>query len=160
MFKSLSFVQELTRLVVGSDQSEDQAAVNIWEYAEPANPEPDPLKRNILQWRRIITGERDPVATFAGQPVEVIGFVHRTANDTPETFTVARQIIRCCMADATPSGLIVYSPRASLYSTGSWLRIRGIFGGRSLHGKPTLVIEPVHIKRIREPKKRFINGVF
>jgi uncharacterized repeat protein (TIGR03943 family) len=164
MLKSFSFLQDLTRLIAVSDQSreqpEEQAAVNIWEYAEPANPESDSLKRNVLQWRRIIAAERDPIAVFSGQPVKLIGFVHRTANDTPETFTLARQIIRCCMADATPSGLIVYSSQASRYPTDSWLRIRGVFGGRSIHSKPTLVIEPTQIKRIREPKKRFINGVF
>jgi len=160
MLKSLPFLQDLSRLIVGQEQPGGQAAVNIWEYAEPATPEPDPLKRNVLQWRRIITAERTPIDVFSGQTVDIIGFVHRTASDTPESFTLARQIIRCCMADAMPSGLVVYSPKASQYSNDSWLRIRGVFGGRSLNDTPTLVIEPTHIKRIREPKKRFINGVF
>jgi len=160
MLKSLSFLQDLTRFIIREEQPEDQAVVNIWEYAEPASPESDPLKRNVLQWRRVISAERDPIDVFSGQSVDIIGFVHRTAADTTESFTLARQIIRCCMNDATPSGLVVYSPDASLYASDSWLRIRGVFGGRSLNDKPTLVIEPTHIKRIREPKKRFINGVF
>lgn len=160
MLKSLPFLQDLARLVVQEEQPEDQAAVNIWEYAEPANPEPNPLKRNVLQWRRVITAVRDPIEAFSGQAVDMIGFVHRTPQDTPESFTLARPIIRCCMNDATPSGLIVYSPQASRYPTDCWVRIKGAFGGRSLNNTPTLVIEPTHIKRIREPKKRFINGVF
>lgn len=160
MIKPLAFIQDLSRLVVSNEQPEDQAVVNIWEYAEAANPEPDPLKRNVLQWRRVISAERDPIEVFTGQAVEVTGFVHRTDNDSPHSFTIARQIIRCCMADAMPSGLVVYSPEASRYPTESWLRIRGVFKGRSLNEKPTLVIEPKQIKRIREPKKRFINGVF
>lgn len=159
MLKSLPFLQDLTRLVI-SEEPENQAAVNIWEYAEAASPEPNPLKRNVLQWRRIITAERDPVRVFSGQPIDIIGFVHRTPQDAPESFTLSRQIIRCCMADATPSGLVVYSSKALSYPTNCWLRVQGVFGGRSLNDTLTLVIEPTHIKRIREPKKRFINGVF
>jgi uncharacterized repeat protein (TIGR03943 family) len=159
MLKPLQFFQTLTQRITNS-VSEDAPAIDIWEYAEPAGEEPDPLKRNVLQWRRIISSVRDPLETFPDQPVDVIGFVHRMPFDSPEQFTIARQIIRCCLADTVPLGLSVYSPKASQYETNSWLRIQGRFSIESIKGNPTLVVIPTKIRLIRTPKKLYINGVF
>ncbi len=162
MLKPVQLFQTLTQRVMGvmTPQPENAPAIDIWEYAEPAEEEPNPLKRNILQWRRLISSVRDPLETFPGQPVNIIGFVQRSQLDTPEQFTLARPIIRCCLADTVPLGLIIYTPKASQFPTDSWLRVQGQFGTQIIRDRSTLVVIPKHIKSIAMPKKLYINGVF
>ena len=97
-------LQNLTQWVTGlqskaAEADDNKAAIDIWSYAEPAGEELDPLKRNVLQWRRLITSVREPLDTFPGQSVDIIGFVHRQFPGAPNQFVLARRIIRCCLAD-------------------------------------------------------------
>ncbi|MEO1399850.1 MAG: TIGR03943 family protein [Cyanobacteria bacterium J06635_1] len=137
-----------------------KAAIDIWAYAEPAGEEPDPLKRNVLQWRRLITSVREPLEIFPGQPVDVIGFVHRSFPETPNQFVLARCIIRCCLADTVPLGLAIHTETADDFANDTWLQVRGTFSTVAVRNKPTLVIIPEQIETIPEPKKAYINGVF
>lgn len=158
----IQLFQTLTQRVMGTmtPQLENAPAIDIWEYAEPAGEEPDPLKRNVLQWRRLISSVRDPLETFPGQPVDIIGFVQRSQFDTPNQFTLARPIIRCCLADTVPLGLIIYTPKASQFPTDSWLRVRGRLDTQLIRERATLVVMPKQMKAIATPKKQYINGVF
>lgn len=67
----------LSQWIGGRQAPSEAPAIDIWVYAEPAGEEPDPRQRNVLQWRRLITAVPDPIFSFAGQPVDVVGFVHR-----------------------------------------------------------------------------------
>ena len=166
MLKSFKLFQTLTDRVIGKSSiaekpQNQEAAIDIWQYAEPAGEEPDPLKRNLLQWRRLISSVRDPLETFPGQPVNVIGFVHRTPTDhAADQFTLARQIIRCCLADTVPLGLIVHISNAAQFETNTWLQVEGKFAAVAVGHKQVLMIEPDQIQPIPEPQKLYINGVF
>jgi hypothetical protein len=53
MLKSFKLFQTLTDRVIGKssiaeEPQNQEAAIDIWQYAEPAGEEPDPLKRNLL----------------------------------------------------------------------------------------------------------------
>jgi len=157
MQKSLQLLQEVAKRVTGLTLTE-KPAIDIWQYAEPAHEEPNPQKRNILQWRRLITSVKDPLETFPGEPVDLIGFVQQTTS--LEQFILARHVIRCCLADTVPLGLPVYTPHAATFTPNSWLRVQGNFAVQNIQAKPTLVIIPKKIKSISQPKKRYINGVF
>lgn len=157
MQKSLQLFQDFAKRVTGI-ALEEKPVIDIWQYAEPAHEEPNPYKRNILQWRRLISSVKDPLVTFPGEPVDLIGFVHRPTH-TPEQFTLARHVIRCCLADTVPLGLTVYTPNAA-FVTNSWLRVQGNFDIKNIQEKSTLVIIPKKIKSISKPKKLYINGVF
>lgn len=135
-------------------------AIDIWSYAQAAGEEPNPRKRNLLQWRRAISSVREPVTVFAGQPVDVVGFVHRLPTDGENQFTLARLVIRCCLNDALPLGLTVDAPKAHRYPSNSWLRIQGQLEALVTKEQQTLAIAPQKIKRISEPKKPYINGAF
>ncbi|MEO0760087.1 MAG: TIGR03943 family protein, partial [Cyanobacteria bacterium J06648_16] len=63
-FKNFPLLQNLAQFVLGKEQAKDKPAIDIWAYAEPAGEEPDPLQRNVLQWRRLITSVREPVDEF------------------------------------------------------------------------------------------------
>ena len=158
------FAQNLSRWIFGrasdAKKAGEQPAIDIWAYAEPAGEEPDPLKRNVLQWRRLITSVREPLEIFPGQSVDVIGFVHRSFPDAPQQFVLARRVIRCCLADTVPLGLAIYTEAADDYESETWLKVRGTFGTVVVRNKPLLVVIPEQIEAIAEPQKAYINGVF
>jgi uncharacterized repeat protein (TIGR03943 family) len=156
MLQPFLFLQNLSARITSPTQEEAE----FWKYAEPAGEEPDPLKRNVLQWRRIISSVREPLKVFPGQSLDVIGFVHRQPTDNATQFTVARQVIRCCLADTVPLGLTVYTEQAAKFESGVWLRVRGEFAVQTIEEKLVLVIVPSKIKPIRKPQKLYINGVF
>ncbi|KPQ32237.1 MAG: TIGR03943 family protein [Phormidesmis priestleyi Ana] len=141
-------------------EKEKKPVIDIWAYAEPAGEEPDPLKRNILQWRRLITSVPDPLETFVGQRVDIIGFVHQRFQDNPSQFVLARHIIRCCLADTVPLGLVIHTDVNNNFETDTWLKVQGSFAKISVSSKLTLVVIPEQIDVIPEPQKAYINGVF
>ncbi|GAB4372379.1 MAG: hypothetical protein Kow00121_14640 [Elainellaceae cyanobacterium] len=160
MLKNFPLFQNLTQFIDRPKTQSEDPAIDIWAYAEPAGEEPDPLKRNVLQWRRILTSVRDPIAEFAGQQVNVIGFVHRPSLTPPSQFVLARQIIRCCLADTVPLGLSIHTESASAYANDTWLRVQGQFITVAVRNHSALVIHPVSIEVIEHPQKAYINGVF
>lgn len=164
MARRFPFVQNLSRWIGGrpreADKVNNNPAIDIWAYAEPAGEEPDPLQRNVLQWRRLITSVREPLEIFPGQPVDVIGFVHRSLPGAPQQFVLARRVIRCCLADTVPLGLSIHIDTADDFENDTWLKVRGIFGTVTVRNKPVLVVLPDQIETIPEPQKAYINGVF
>ncbi|MEO0985329.1 MAG: TIGR03943 family protein [Cyanobacteria bacterium J06639_14] len=160
MFPKFPLLQNLTQRILGQPDRTDEPAIDIWVYAEPAGEEPNPLQRNVLQWRRLITSVREPVEEFPGQPVDIIGFVHRPFPPIPNQFVLARRIIRCCLADTVPLGLAIATETANIYEADQWLRVQGTFGTTEYRHRPTLVVIPETITAIEEPQKAYINGVF
>lgn len=159
-FKNFPLLQNLAQFVLGKEQAKDKPAIDIWAYAEPAGEEPDPLQRNVLQWRRLITSVREPVDEFPGQPVDIIGFVHRPFPPMNNQFVLARRIIRCCLADTVPLGLAIATDVAETYEAEQWLRVQGHFGTTLYRNRPTLVVIPDSITPMEAPQKAYINGVF
>lgn len=158
--KNFPLLQNLAQLVMGKEPVKDEPAIDIWAYAEPAGEEPDPLQRNVLQWRRLITSVREPVDVFPGQPVDIMGFVHRPFPPMPNQFVLARRIIRCCLADTVPLWLAIATDTADSYEADQWLRVQGTFGTTLYRNRPILVVIPETITPIAEPQKVYINGVF
>jgi uncharacterized repeat protein (TIGR03943 family) len=160
MLKQFPLLQNLAQFITGKEPPTDAPAIDIWAYAEPAGEEPDPLQRNVLQWRRLISSVREPVEEFPGQPVNIIGFVHRPFPPMPNQFVLARRVIRCCLADTMPLGLAIATEAADTYEADQWLRVQGCFGTTLYHNRPTLVVIPASITPIAVPQKAYINGVF
>jgi uncharacterized repeat protein (TIGR03943 family) len=169
MLKPFQFLRSFTQRVLSAEDdlgngpvnaATDDPVLDIWSYAEPAGEEPDPLKRNVLQWRRLISSVRDPLETFPGQSVSVTGFVQRMPANSSDQFVIARPIIRCCLADTVPLGLVVHTPEAAAFDDDIWLHVLGRFGIQLIQDRPTLVVFPNRVKRIAVPKKLYINGVF
>lgn len=150
MLKTLQTLQHFTDRL---QRRNTAAAIDIWQYAEPAGTEPDPLKRNLLQWRRAISAEIP--ATFAGQPVDVVGFVQRSPTDT-DRFAIVRRTIYCCLSDAVPQGLTVHPVDAKRFPVDAWLRVRGVLTVIDRE----VAIAPDTIQRVGRPAKPYINGVF
>ena len=73
-------------------------------------------------------------ASFAGNPVELIGFVART--DDAGGFRLARFQISCCAADAVAAVVRVYGGPAP--GRDAWLTVVGTFRGVGADGVPEL----------------------
>ena len=160
MLNKFPGLQSLSQWIGGRQAPSETPAIDIWVYAEPAGEEANPLRRNVLQWRRLITAVPDPIFSFAGQPVDVVGFVHRPLGTPPNQLVVARQIIRCCLADTVPLGLTLQGEDLATYADQSWLRVRGRFEGVQQGTRSQLVVRPEHLEVIDPPQKQYINGVF
>ncbi|MEB3251162.1 MAG: TIGR03943 family protein [Cyanobacteriota bacterium] len=160
MLNKFPGLQSLSQWIGGRQGQTESPAIDIWVYAEPAGEEANPLRRNVLQWRRLITAVPDPIFSFAGQSVDVVGFVHRPLGTPPNQLVVARQIIRCCLADTVPLGLTLQGEDLATYADQSWLRVRGRFEGVQQGTRSQLVVRPDRLEVIDPPQKQYINGVF
>jgi uncharacterized repeat protein (TIGR03943 family) len=78
----------------------------------------------LLDWA--IARLHDPtLRRYADRPVQVVGFVHRTAATPADEFEVARFIVVCCSADGTATALRVRYPDAAALARDSWVRVSG-----------------------------------
>jgi uncharacterized membrane protein YcgQ (UPF0703/DUF1980 family) len=163
MLKTISLWQDLASLVKGTKKTPENDSpgdADFWRYAEPAGKEPDPLKRNVLQWRRLILSTKDAVSIFAGQPVQIIGYVDLDNLTEPYLFNLVRPVIRCCLDDTVPLGIPIFSQDTENLLPGTWLMVTGLLAPLVVKQRETLVVNPHSIKPIDKPDKAYINGVF
>jgi uncharacterized repeat protein (TIGR03943 family) len=99
---------------------------------------------SILGWLMRFGSDPDPAA-FAGQQADVLGFVYRDDRFADDQFMVARFAVFCCVADASPVGLIVHWPSAADLELDGWVQVKGHFGAGEFEGQalPILIAEEV-----------------
>ena len=61
-----------------------------------------PEQRSLTDWVRLLRSQPDP-ELYRGDPVRISGFVMPTPQAAP---VLARLTVRCCLADATPVGIL------------------------------------------------------
>jgi uncharacterized repeat protein (TIGR03943 family) len=107
--------------------------------------------RNVLDWLIDFRTAKDPAA-FAGEEAKVIGFVYRDDRFAPEEFMVARFVLSCCAADASPLGLVVRWPEGASLADDSWVEVEGHFEPGRFAGEemPILIAESVTPTEIPE----------
>lgn len=104
----------------------------------------DEGERTILDWVVAFSENPNPAA-FAGEEAHVIGFVYRDERCNADIFMVSRFIVTCCVAHATPVGLIVRYPDATALVQDQWVEVRGHFEPGEFGGEqvPILVAETI-----------------
>ena len=119
-------------------------------------PEPEelafvlpPEQRSLTEWVRLLRSQPDP-QLVDGNPVNISGFVWTQPDGPP---LIARLTVRCCLADATPSGLAVAWPANAEPKANQWLAIQGRMTIGTRKGEPTAVVEPTLIKTIPRPER-------
>lgn len=105
----------------------------------------DPLQRNILDWVTSFRGASNSGESFNGVEAEVIGFVYHELEGEDNAFWVARFIVGCCVADASPVALSVEWGQAAALPEGEWVRVRGRFRETAGAPAPILVAERVDV---------------
>ena len=113
----------------------------------------NPEDRSIVDWTRTLSVYPEPEA-YAGQPVDVKGFVVHPPKLDEDLIIVARFMITCCAADAYPVGLPVQLPPGSTrneFEPDGWLRIRGEMKSGRLEGRRQVIIAAETLDPIPEP---------
>lgn len=105
-----------------------------------------PAQRTLTDWVRLLRSQPDP-ALFAGDPARISGFVLPMPGEAPH---LARLLVRCCLADATPVGLPVRWPaQQPLPKADQWLAIEGTMAVE----QGRLVVVPQRIQPIPRPAR-------
>jgi len=105
-----------------------------------------PAQRSLTDWVRLLRHQPDP-QLHAGDPVRISGFVLPVPGQQPQ---LARLLVRCCLADATPVGLPVRWPSsAPPPAADTWLAIEG----RMQADGDQLVVVPERIRPIPRPPR-------
>jgi uncharacterized repeat protein (TIGR03943 family) len=112
--------------------------------------------RSLVDWIRTLDVYPEPDA-YAGQKVNIDGFVVHTAGLPDQYFTLTRFVITCCAADVYPVGLPVkpLRPRAEIPQD-RWFRVQGQMATETLNGKRQLVVQASTIDPIPEPQNPYV----
>ncbi len=99
--------------------------------------------KTIVDW--LVEFQRQDASTFAGEEASVIGFVYTDERFGEDRFLVGRFILSCCVADASPVGLVVRWPEATELAPDQWVEVRGHFEVGTFDGLeiPILVADEV-----------------
>jgi uncharacterized repeat protein (TIGR03943 family) len=132
---------------LASQRPRDETAVNELSFVLP------PAQRTLTDWVRLLRSQPDP-RLFDGDPARISGFVLPVPGDTPQ---IARLLVRCCLADATPVGLPVRWPQQGpTPQADQWLAIEGTMAvGRQpgAEGGERLEVVPSRIRPIPRPER-------
>jgi len=108
-----------------------------------------PEQRSLTEWVRLLRSQPDP-DLVAGNRVNISGFVWQQTQGPP---LIARLTVRCCLADATPSGLPVAWPDGVTPKTNAWLSIQGHMAVEVRNGQRVAVVVPDTLKPIPRPHR-------
>jgi uncharacterized repeat protein (TIGR03943 family) len=108
-----------------------------------------PAQRSLTDWVRLLRSQPDP-NLYAGDPVRISGFVWPQPGDAPQ---LARLLVRCCLADATPVGLPVRWPAGQVPQADQWLAVQGTMAVEERNGQSRSVVVAQRITPIARPSR-------
>jgi uncharacterized repeat protein (TIGR03943 family) len=108
-----------------------------------------PAQRSLTDWVRLLRSQPDP-NLYAGDPVRISGFVWPQDNGQPQ---LARLLVRCCLADATPVGLPVRWPAGPVPKADRWLAVQGTMAVEEHNGQSRNVVVAQRITPIPRPSR-------
>ncbi len=117
-----------------------------------AKPKAD---KNVLDWLVEFRTARDP-ALFEAEEARVIGFVFRDERFAADEFMVARFVLSCCAADASPLGLVVRWPDASTLAEDEWVEVKGRFIAGQFVGEPMPILVAESVTPAEIPERPYL----
>jgi uncharacterized repeat protein (TIGR03943 family) len=114
-------------------------------------------EKNIIDWLIEIQNSVSP-EELDGQEAHIIGFVYRDGRFNQSQFLVGRFIVSCCVADASPVGLIVQGDKAADFDDDQWVEVHGHFETKTFDGEPTPVLIIDQIEAIEQPAQPYLYG--
>lgn len=114
-----------------------------------------PGERSLLEWIRTLNVYPEPDA-YAGNPVNVTGFVIHPPSWDSNYLMVARFVLTCCAADAYPVGIPVkLEGDRGEFAADSWVSLQGEMITETLDGQRRLVIQPSDVVTVPEPQNPY-----
>jgi len=113
-------------------------------------------EKTIVDW--LVEFQRAEPSTFIGEEANVIGFVYRDDRFGDDSFLVGRFILSCCVADASPVGLVVRWPQATELPADQWIEVRGHFEVSTFDGLEMPVLVADDIQLIEPPSNPYLYG--
>jgi putative membrane protein len=101
------------------------------------------IDRNILDWVTAFRTSRNSGEVFEGVEANLVGFVYFEENQAEGSFWLARFVVGCCVADATPAAVVVRSHQHEDLKDGDWVRVGGHFSEDAGAQAPVLMAETV-----------------
>jgi uncharacterized repeat protein (TIGR03943 family) len=115
-----------------------------------------PQDRNVLDWVKAFKGT-DNVDQFAGQAVNLIGFVYHDPQLDPKMqIQVVRFVFIHCAADASALGLVAQTPNADSYAQDQWVRIKGAIQISAVKGQKTPIVVAQSIEKTDQPVQPYL----
>jgi uncharacterized repeat protein (TIGR03943 family) len=108
-----------------------------------------PAQRSLTDWVRLLRSQPDP-SLYAGDPVRISGFVWPQPGEAPQ---LARLLVRCCLADATPVGLPVRWPAGQVPQADQWLAVQGRMAVEEHNGQSRSVVVAQRLTPIARPSR-------
>ena len=98
------------------------------------------IDRNLLDWMHAFTSSPNPAQEYAGQPVDVIGFVYHDERLAADEVLISRFIVSCCVADANAVTMVARWPEAAALENDAWVQVQGILAPGEFNGAPLPVV--------------------
>ncbi len=114
-----------------------------------------PLERNVLDWLRAFNRETD-MASFEGQPADVVGFVYREPTFGDDQFMIARFTVSCCVADANAIGVPVQWATTPDLPQGEWMRVTGTFTVGDFRGERLPILQAAAVEVVAQPDHPYL----
>lgn len=153
VFASDKAVQrQVTDFVPLAGQSQGGDLTDVTKLQPQAfNTNNKPEERSLIGWVRTLTVYPEPDA-YAGQPVNVQGFVIHPPELPEDYILLSRFIITCCAADVYPVGLpMKLTQNRSAYPPDTWLEVKGVMMTEEFGARRQLTIQANTIKKIPKP---------
>ena len=114
------------------------------------------LHFSVLDWASLLNQTNDP-AFYRDRSADVTGFV-TAAPDDPDVFYVSRFVITCCVVDAQPVGVPVYSPGwQDSFDPDDWVRVTGDFTSNpSPVSTAPIALTPDAVTAMEEPDDPYL----
>ena len=129
---------------------------NVLPAAVRAAAQKGSLDRNLLDWLHAFSASPNAAEAFAGEPVDVVGFVYHDERLAEDQFMVNRFIVSCCVADANVVTMVVRWPAAATLEDDAWVRVEGMLQPGVFGGEPLPVLAAQRVTPVTMPDQPYL----
>lgn len=116
----------------------------------------DATDRNLLDWLNAFASSTNAAQEFAGQPVDVIGFVYHDERLADDEVLISRFIVSCCVADANVVTMVVRWPAAATLENDAWVQVQGVLQPGDFNGAPLPVVAAQSVTTVAMPDQPYL----
>ena len=129
---------------------------NVLPAAVRAAAQKSSLDRNLLDWLHAFSASPNAAEAFAGEPVDVVGFVYHDERLDESQFMVNRFIVSCCVADANVVTMVVRWPEAATLENDTWVRVEGILQPGVFDGASLPILSAQRVTPVAMPDQPYL----